>query len=92
MPGVLRSDPARGAERGERIVAVPGPKLHARQLDEVAGATLGEHWLCLDGLLYYVETDDLRVMRMSGVMTVPGDIWEAACTRSPIYCATGRHP
>lgn len=32
--------------------------------------------LCLDGLLYYVETSDPRVMRMIEVMTVLGDIWE----------------
>ncbi|HEX9033625.1 MAG TPA: phosphotransferase [Streptosporangiaceae bacterium] len=35
--------------------------------------------LCLDGLLYYVETADLRVTRMIEVMTVLGDIWVAAC-------------
>jgi streptomycin 6-kinase len=34
--------------------------------------------LCLDGLLYYVETADPRVMRMIEVMTVLGDIWDAA--------------
>jgi streptomycin 6-kinase len=36
--------------------------------------------LCLDGLLYYVETADPRVMRMVEVMTVLGDIWETACS------------
>lgn len=34
--------------------------------------------LCLDGLLYYVETADLRVMRMIEIMTVLGDLWEVA--------------
>jgi streptomycin 6-kinase len=34
--------------------------------------------LCLDGLLYYVETADPRVMRMIEVMTVLGDISETA--------------
>ena len=34
--------------------------------------------LCLDGLLYYVETADARVTRMIKVMTVLGDIWETA--------------
>jgi streptomycin 6-kinase len=31
--------------------------------------------LCLDGLLYYVETTDPRVTRMIEVMTVLGNIW-----------------
>ncbi len=35
--------------------------------------------LCLDGLLYYVETADPRVVRMIEVMTVLGDAWEAVC-------------
>ena len=34
--------------------------------------------LCLNGLLYYLETADARVARMSEVMTVLGGIWEAA--------------
>jgi streptomycin 6-kinase len=32
--------------------------------------------LCLDGLLYYLETADPRVTRMIEVVTVLGDLWE----------------
>jgi streptomycin 6-kinase len=36
--------------------------------------------LCLDGLLYYVETADPRITRMIEVMTVLGNTWEIACS------------
>jgi streptomycin 6-kinase len=36
--------------------------------------------LCLDGLLYYVETADPRITRMIEVMTVLGNTWEMACS------------
>jgi len=36
--------------------------------------------LCLDGLLYYVETADRPVTRMIEVMAVLGDTWETACS------------
>lgn len=36
--------------------------------------------LCLDGLLYYVETADRRVTRMIEVMAVLGDTWKTACS------------
>jgi hypothetical protein len=50
---VLGSDPARGVERGERVVATPGPELRTRQLDEVVGTAFGGHrgrWLPPGGL------------------------------------------
>jgi hypothetical protein len=34
--------------------------------------------LCLDGLLYYIETADPRVARVVAAMTALEEIWRAA--------------
>src|SRR6266700_3514022 len=67
VPGVLRGDPARGVERGERIVATPSPELRTRQFDEVVGAAFSGHhgrWLppgglAEHGLAVYTKTDGI---------------------------------